>query len=56
MANLICWICNDNLSYKEYNGTKYLDDNGNKPCFECLLEAGAFEEESTDEDGDDNEF
>lgn len=46
MANIICWICKDNLSYKEYNETKYLDEYGNKPCFECLIEAGAFEEET----------
>lgn len=45
MANFICWICNDNLSFKEYRGTKHLDNEGNKPCFDCLLEAGEFDEE-----------
>ena len=37
--NIICWICDGNLSYKEYEGTKLLDEEGNKPCFECVLEA-----------------
>ena len=45
MTNLICWICNCNLCYKEYKGTKLLDEDGNKPCFECLNEAEALEEE-----------
>ena len=44
MKNIICYLCNDNLVYQEYEGTKLLDDNGDKPCFECLLEAGIFDE------------
>lgn len=44
MANIICWICNDNLSYQKYEGSKLLDEDGSKPCFECLLEADAFSE------------
>ena len=42
MANIICWICDSNFPYQKYEGSKHLDENGNKPCFECLLEAGAF--------------
>jgi len=49
VTNLICWICNDNLAYHKYEGTKFLDEEGNKPCFECLLEAGAFDEEEGEE-------
>lgn len=45
MANLICWMCENNLSYQKYDGDKFLDEDGNKPCFECLLESGAFDEE-----------
>jgi len=43
--NIICPICQDNLAYQEYKGTKLLGDDGEKPCFECLLESGAFEDE-----------
>ena len=50
MANIICWICNDNLAYKAYDETKLLDEDGNKPCFECWQEDNATTEE------DDNEF
>jgi hypothetical protein len=32
---------------KEYDGTKLLDEDGSKPCFECLME---------DNEEDDNEF
>jgi hypothetical protein len=42
--NIICWICDDNLSYPEYEGTKLLDDNGDKPCLQCISE----DEDSTD--------
>jgi hypothetical protein len=45
MSNPICYICQDNLIYREYKGTKFLDDDGSKPCFQCLVEAGAFDEE-----------
>ena len=53
MSNAICHVCLVNLSYREYTGTKLLDTNGDKPCFECLLEAKAFddEEEEADEFG-----
>ena len=49
MVNMICYICNDNLIYKADINAKYLDEEGNKPCFECLLEAGAFDEEEAEE-------
>ncbi len=51
MSNTICHVCEINLSYKEYKGTKLLGENGEKPCFECLLEANAFDdnEEESDE-------
>ena len=45
----ICYLCDTNLPCQEYEGTKHLDEDGNKPCFECLLELGAFEEEETEE-------
>jgi len=38
MKNIICWLCNDNLVYAEYSGTKLLDEEGNKPCFDCYNE------------------
>ena len=47
MANIICWICDNNLALKVYEG-KLLDEDGNKPCFECVLEAGD-EEDGQDE-------
>ncbi len=43
--NIICYICNDALAYKEYKGTAMLDENGDRPCFDCLCEGGAFDEE-----------
>lgn len=49
MASLICWICENNLSYREYQGTKLLDEEGNKPCFECLTEDEALEEDNEEE-------
>ena len=52
MANIICWMCKNNLSFLKYEGTKCLDDDGSKACYECLLEADAFdEEEDVDEFG-----
>ena len=48
MANLICWICSNNLAYKKYEGTKLLDEDGNKPCYECLIEDDALNEEEAD--------
>lgn len=38
MANIICWICKIEMSFKNYDGTRLLDEQGNKPCFECILE------------------
>lgn len=38
MANIICWICKDNLAHQKYDGSKLLDEDGSKPCFECLME------------------
>jgi hypothetical protein len=49
MTNIICWICKNNLPYKEYDGDKLLDEDGSKACFDCLLEDGAFEEEEQNE-------
>ena len=51
MSNPICWICSQNLVYKLYTGTKLLDDEGNKPCFDCVEEEYATEE-PTDEEGE----
>lgn len=48
MANIICWICNDNLAYQKYDANKLLDDNGDKPCFECMMEDMAKDEEEVD--------
>ena len=45
MANIICWMCENGLSFKDYKDTEFLDENGNKPCFDCLTEAGAFDEQ-----------
>lgn len=47
MSIPICWICSQNLIYKAYDKTKLLDEDGNKPCFECLLEDNALEEENS---------
>lgn len=44
MSNPICWLCRCNLAYKEYDGTQLLDDDGSKPCLECLAEASDIEE------------
>lgn len=52
MSNAICYLCLVNLSYREYTGTKLLDTNGDKPCFDCLMEAGAFDEEPQEETED----
>jgi hypothetical protein len=46
VANFICWICDSNKPYLEYSETKLLDEEGNKPCFECFLEAEEAEEEA----------
>ena len=43
MTNFICWICGENRPYAEYEETKLLDDNGDKPCLECITEDGSDE-------------
>jgi hypothetical protein len=37
-------MCEINYSFALYDGAKYLDEDGTKPCFECLLESDAFDE------------
>ena len=49
MSNIICYICDNNLALKSYTG-KLLDEDGNKPCFECVIEAGEEESEEPEED------
>jgi hypothetical protein len=44
LSNLICWICQINRPF-EYLGTKLLNEDGEKPCYECYLE----DEESSEE-------
>ena len=39
MTNMICWICGENLAYSKYDDTKLLDEDGSKPCVECIAEA-----------------
>lgn len=39
MSKIICHICDSELAYQKYTGTKLLDEEGNKPCLQCLLEA-----------------
>jgi hypothetical protein len=51
MANIVCWICRDELSYAQYDGTKLLDDDGSKPCLQCIQE-----EAQNVEAEDNNEF
>lgn len=51
MTNIICYICKDNLCFKSYEGSKLLDSDGNKPCFDCLMEAGVFDD-NEEENGD----
>lgn len=45
MSTKICWCCQVNLAWSTYPGTKYLDDDGSKPCVECVEEMVADEEE-----------
>jgi hypothetical protein len=47
MINMICWICNENLAFFDYKGSKLLDEDGSKPCVECIAEAA--DEEQDDE-------
>lgn len=48
MDDFICWICGQNRSDREYQGKDLLDEDGTKPCLECIIEA--------EEDNSDNEF
>lgn len=50
MTKAICYICDTNLPYRAYSGFKFLDESGNKPCLECLVEEGAFEKEEDESD------
>lgn len=45
MADIICYLCKENRVCQEWQGPKMLDEDGGKPCFECLLEAGVFDDE-----------
>lgn len=49
MANFICWICEINVVYKDYKGTDLLDEDGSKPCAECLIESENTKEEQEKE-------
>jgi hypothetical protein len=46
MNNPICWICGINKTWKEYKGQDLLNEDSDKPCFECFLEDEAAKEES----------
>lgn len=48
MMNPICWICDINLSFKYYEGSDLLDEDGNKPCQECIFEAEDAKEEEAE--------
>lgn len=50
MMSFFCYLCDTNLPCKDYTGTKLLSENGEKPCMECLLEAGVFDDEEAEED------
>lgn len=41
MSAKICWCCQINLAWEQYEGTKMLGDDGEKPCWECCEEAEA---------------
>jgi len=41
----ICWLCDTNFVFEGYEGKKLLDDEGNKPCLECIQESPEDEEE-----------
>ena len=48
MSNPICYLCGVNLVYKEYDGTKLLDEDGSKPCFDCVTEDEQLKSEGDD--------
>lgn len=47
MANIICYLCRDNLAMQKYEGV-LVSENGEKPCLECLLESQENEETEAD--------
>lgn len=50
MSNVICHVCSVNLALKLYDG-KLVDENGDKPCLDCVLEADVENEEDEQLDG-----
>ena len=50
LNTLICWICDINLQFKGYTGTKLLSPDGEKPCYECFLEDDVDTDENEEED------
>lgn len=52
MSNVICHICEINLALKKYDG-KLSDEEGNKPCLDCVLESD--ELDGLSEDGEEAE-
>jgi hypothetical protein len=38
MSVRICWCCQVNVAWPEYDGEKLLGEEGEKPCFECVQE------------------
>lgn len=44
MSNVICHLCKINLALKKYDG-KLLDEEGSKPCLECVLESDEYNED-----------
>lgn len=49
MTNKICYLCENNFEYKQYTGPILVDEDGSKPCFDCLMEAGAFNDSVEEE-------
>jgi len=45
MSASICWMCQTNFAFHGYKGTEHLDEEGNKPCLECLAELEIEQEE-----------
>ncbi len=48
MSNVICHICQINLALKQYDGV-LLDEDGNKPCLECVIEDAESNEEEDEQ-------
>lgn len=48
MGAKICWCCQVNLAWNDYDGTEYLDDNGDKPCYECVQEMEEADDKTLD--------